>query len=87
MDEFSFDVDVARLNPGADLLDSVEYTVVIAATAVKDGAQLAYAGITSTNYEFAVMDSAAPTLSTYSTARDAAGVLPDGDPLFRFSET
>ncbi len=27
LNEFSFDVDVARLSPTADLLDSVEYSV------------------------------------------------------------
>ena len=61
--------------------------MVIAATAVEDGGQIAYAGITGTNYEFAMMDQVAPTLSTYSPSRVAAGVSTAGNLMFSFSET
>ena len=87
MDEFSFHADVAMLNPTHGLLDSVQYTVALAATAVKDGVQIAYAGITGTNYEFAVMDQVAPTLSTYSPSRVVTGVSTAGNLMFSFSET
>ena len=56
LDEFSFNADVSTLDPGSALLDSVQHTVFTVAIAVKDGAQIAYVGITGKNYEFAMME-------------------------------
>ena len=61
--------------------------MVIAATAVEDGGQIAYAGITGTNHEFAVMVQVAPTLPTFSPSWVVAGVSTAGNLMFSFSET
>ena len=86
-DDFSFNADGATLDSTSGAWDSVEATVGVAATAVGDGVQVAYAAIAGTSYEFAVMDQVAPTLSTYSPYRVAAGVSAAGNLMFSFSET
>ena len=70
-----------------DLLDSVEYRVFLAEGAVKDGGEVAHAGITGTEYEFGMTDQTAPTLWTYSPSQGAAGVPIAGNLAFSFSET
>ena len=74
------------LNGIVDLLDSVEYRVSVASTAVKDGASVRYAGIAGTRYEFAMMDETAPTLWTYSPSRGAGDASTAGNLVFSFSE-
>ena len=60
--------------------------MLFAASAVKDCAQMRYAGIMGTYYEVAVM-SPASMPSAYSPLRIAASVSTAGYLLFTFSET
>ena len=58
-----------------DLLDSVQYAVVMACGISEDETEVAYVGmITGTNYQFAMTDQA-PTLWTYSPSRGAAATV------------
>ena len=80
--QFSFSGGVLSWNPSLDLLDSVQYTAVMGAGSIEDEGQVAHAGITGTMYEFAMLDQTAPTLSTYSTSREAAFVAMSGNLVF-----
>lgn len=87
MNEFSFTVGVARLNPMVDLLDPVEYTVVLGASAVKDSGESTYAEITGTNYQVEWLDQTPPTTSAYRPSGATKVVTMSGNLAFSFSET
>ena len=84
--QFSFNGVVLSLSPSSlDLLDSVQYAGVMASGSAKDEGQVAQAGITGTNYQFAMTDQA-PTLWTYSPSRGAAATVTSRNLVVRFSE-
>ncbi len=60
---------MTSLNFTAGLLDSVEYTEVLSASAAKDSDEMAYEGITGSGYLFAMLNQG-PALAAYSPSRE-----------------
>ena len=61
--------DQITINPSSDFDSSTEYYLLIDATAFEDGANNAYAGISSTTaLSFTSVDNANPTLSSSTPA-------------------
>jgi len=84
--QFSFNAAVLTLNPTNDILDSVQYTANVEATALSDGPDRAYAGISGTSWQFMMVDETVPTLSTYSPAQGKTAVTRAGNLAFTFVE-
>lgn len=87
--QVSFAGAVVTLNPTGDLTSSREYAVRVAATAVKDAAGNAFAGIandTTVSFTAVAADSTPPTLTSSSPADNATSVALAVSPTLTFSE-
>ena len=80
--------DQITINPSSDFDSSTEYYLLIDATAFEDGANNAYAGISSTTaLSFTSVDNANPTLSSSTPADDATDVELDANIVLIFNES
>ncbi len=80
--------DQITINPSSDFDSSTEYYVLIDDTAFEDGANNAYAGISSTTVlSFTSVDNANPTLSSSSPSDDATDVEVDANIVLNFNES
>ena len=80
--------DQITINPSSDFDSSTEYYVLIDSTAFEDGANNAYAGISSTTaLSFTSVDNANPTLSSSSPSDDATDVEVDANIVLNFNES
>lgn len=79
--------DTITINPTSDLAANTSYYVQIAATAFDDAAGNSFAGISdSTTWNFATVDTAAPTISSLSPTHEATGVSAGTSLVATFSE-
>jgi methionine-rich copper-binding protein CopC len=72
------------INPTSNLGSSTNYFVTFDAGSIKDIAGNSYAG--TTTYDFTTGDTLAPTVSTYSPADGATGVVASSNIVVTFSE-
>ena len=76
------------VNPSVTLSSSIEYYVLIDATAFDDTAGNSYAGISSTTaLSFTIADTTDPTLTSSVPADNATGVAVDANIVLNFSES
>ena len=76
------------VNPSVTLSSSIEYYVLIDATAFDDTAGNSYAGISSTTaLSFTIADTTDPTLTSSVPADNATGVSVDTNIVLNFSES
>ncbi|MFY0591878.1 beta strand repeat-containing protein, partial [Roseivirga sp.] len=79
--------DKLYINPTSALLETNEYAIQIAATAIDDAAGNSFAGISDeTTFSFTTADETAPTVSSTSPADDATGVEPSANITVTFNE-
>jgi len=79
--------DKLYINPTSALLETNEYAIQIATTAIDDAAGNSFAGISDeTTFSFTTADETAPTVSSTSPADDATGVDPTANITVTFNE-
>lgn len=79
--------DTITINPTSDLAANTSYYVQVAATAFDDAAGNSFAGIAdSTTWNFATVDTTAPTISSLSPTHEATGVSAGTSLVATFSE-